>query len=61
VEVLKAMQLLDSGRQIRFYEKKMKRLQMQSGKVKAKTLGQLKSNIDNLTANKPRVSIYMYR
>ncbi|XP_064628385.1 uncharacterized protein LOC135487986 [Lineus longissimus] len=54
VEVLKAMQLLDSARQIRFYEKKMKRLQMQSGKVKAKTLGTLKSNIDNLNANKPK-------
>ncbi|KAL3857791.1 hypothetical protein ACJMK2_012426 [Sinanodonta woodiana] len=53
VEVLKALNLLDAGRQIRVLEKKMKRLQLSSGKVLPHTLGKLKSKIDNLNAIKP--------
>lgn len=52
-EVLKALTLLDSGRQVRVLEKKMKRLQMSAGKVKPTTMGKLKSDIDNLNKNKP--------
>ena len=55
-EVLKALTLLDSGRQVRVLEKKMKRLQMSDGKVKPHTMGKLKSDIDNLNKNKPKVS-----
>ncbi|KAK3576583.1 hypothetical protein CHS0354_011259 [Potamilus streckersoni] len=53
VEVLKALNLLDAGRQIRVLEKKLKRLQLSSGKVLPHTLGKLKSSIDNLNAIKP--------
>ncbi|XP_070563497.1 uncharacterized protein [Ptychodera flava] len=53
VEILKALTLLDSGRRVREFEKKMRRLEMQ-GKVKRKTIGKLKSNIDNLNAVKPK-------
>lgn len=52
-EVLKALTLLDSGRQVRVLEKKMKRLQMSAGKVKPQTMGNLKRDIDNLNKNKP--------
>jgi len=55
-EVLKALTLLDSGRQVRVLEKKMKRLQTSAGKVKPTTTGKLKSDIDNLNKNKPLVS-----
>jgi hypothetical protein len=58
-EVLKALSLLDSGRQVRVLEKKMKMLQMSAGKVKPQTMGKLKSDIDNLNKNKPSVSIYL--
>ena len=55
VEVLKALTLLDSSRKIRVYEKKLKRLQMATGgKVKPKVMGKFKSDIDNLTAIKPK-------
>ncbi|XP_077977073.1 uncharacterized protein LOC144432683 [Glandiceps talaboti] len=54
VEILKALTLLDSGRRVREFEKKMRRLEM-TGKVKRKTIGKLKSNIDNLNAIKPKV------
>lgn len=55
VEVLKALTLLDSSRRIRVEEKKLKRLQLQTnGKVKPKVLGKFKSNVDNLTAQKPK-------
>ncbi|KAH3736540.1 uncharacterized protein LOC127850969 [Dreissena polymorpha] len=53
LEVLKAVTLLDSGRQIRVLEKKMKRLQTSAGKVKPTTIGKLKSDIDNLNKHKP--------
>ncbi|XP_060085365.1 uncharacterized protein LOC132564751 [Ylistrum balloti] len=52
VEVLKALQLLDSGRQVRVKEKQLRRLQISTNKVLAKTLGKLKSDIDNLNAIK---------
>ncbi|XP_048769529.2 uncharacterized protein LOC125675774 [Ostrea edulis] len=51
-EVLKALQLLDAGRQARVLEKKMKMLQVSKNKVKAKTIGKLKSDIDNLNKMK---------
>ena len=57
-EVLKALLLLDSGRQIRVLEKKLKRLQVSAGKVRPRTLGKLKSDIDNLAKNKPMVSFF---
>lgn len=55
VEVYKAVTLLDSGRTARAFEKKLKRLQIQKNKVKADTMGKLKSNIDNLMTIKPTV------
>nr|XP_022290775.1 uncharacterized protein LOC111102373 [Crassostrea virginica] len=51
-EVLKALQLLDAGRQARVLEKKMKMLQVSKNKVKPQTLGKLKSSIDNLNKMK---------
>ena len=56
-EVLKALSLLDAGRQVRVLEKKMKRLQFSTGKVKPQTMGRLKSDIDNLNAIKPLVGV----
>lgn len=53
VEVYKAVTLLDSGRTARAFEKKLTRLQVQKNKVKADTMGKLKSNIDNLMKIKP--------
>lgn len=55
VEVLKAISLLDSGRQIRVLEKKLKQLQLSATKVRPRKIGKLKSDIDNLTALKPSV------
>lgn len=52
-EVLKAVALLDSGRQVRVLEKRLKQLQVSGSKVKPTTLGKLKSDIDNLNKNKP--------
>ena len=56
VEVLKAITLLDSSRQIRVHEKKLKRLQM-AGKVKKTKVGKIKSDINNLNKIKPKVSV----
>ncbi|XP_041350621.1 uncharacterized protein LOC121369645 [Gigantopelta aegis] len=53
VEVLKALTLLDSGRQVRVLEKKVKRLQLSGTKVGKSKMGKLKSDIDNLNAIKP--------
>ena len=61
VEVLKALTLLDSGRQIRVIEKKVKRLQLSGTKVSKKKMGKLKSDIDNLNAIKPPVSYISWR
>ena len=58
-EVLKALQLLDSGRQVRVMEKKLKRLQLSGTKVSPKKMGKIKSDIDNLTALKPPVSVIL--
>ncbi|KAL8588504.1 hypothetical protein ACOMHN_022291 [Nucella lapillus] len=54
-EVLKAIQLLDSGRQARVLEKKLKRLQLSGTKVNPKKMGKIKSDIDNLTLIKPPI------
>ncbi|CAF3867145.1 unnamed protein product [Adineta steineri] len=53
-EVLKAVTMLDAGRQIRVYEKQLKRLELSKTKCKATKLGKIKNNIDNL--NKLKVS-----
>ena len=54
VEVLKAATLLDSGRKTREWEKKLKRIQMQS-KVKVNKVAKIKTAIHNLNAIKPSV------
>ena len=54
-EVLKALQLLDSGRQVRVLEKKLRRLQLSGTKVNPIKLGKIKSDIDNTTALIPPV------
>lgn len=53
-EVVKAVTMLDAARQIRVYEKQLKRLELSKTKPKAAKLGQIKNNIDNL--NKLKVS-----
>ncbi|ESO89374.1 hypothetical protein LOTGIDRAFT_229223 [Lottia gigantea] len=55
VEVLKAVTLLDSGRQIRVLEKRVKRIELSGTKVKGQKMGILKRDIDNLKAIKPSV------
>ncbi|UJR08982.1 hypothetical protein I4U23_013232 [Adineta vaga] len=52
-EVLKAVTMLDAGRQIRVYEKKLKRLELSKTKTKTTKLGKIKNNIDNLNKLKP--------
>ncbi|CAF3362913.1 unnamed protein product [Rotaria socialis] len=47
-EVLKAVMMLDAGRQLRAYEKQIKRLELSKTKPKAATLGRIKNNTDNL-------------
>ena len=54
-EVLKAITMLDAARQIRVYEKQLKRLELSKTKPKVTTIGRVKNNIDNL--NKLKVSI----
>ncbi|XP_038078053.1 uncharacterized protein LOC119745626 [Patiria miniata] len=54
VEVLKAVTLLDSGRRMREWEKKLKRLQMQP-KYKQSKVAKMKTQIHNLNAIKPSV------
>ena len=56
VEVLRAVTMLDAGRQMRVEEKKLKCLQLSGNKVKPTKIGKLKSNIDNLRRTKPSVS-----
>lgn len=60
VEILKALTLLDSGRRMRVYEKKIKRLEISKNrnppaKVKSSTMGRIKSDINNLKFIKPKV------
>ncbi len=52
-ELLKAVTMLDAARQIRVYEKRLKRLELSKTKPKATKLGKIKNNIDNLNKLKP--------
>ncbi len=52
-EVLKAVTMLDAARQIRVYEKRLKRLELSKTKPNATKLGKIKNNIDNLNKLKP--------
>ena len=52
-EVLKAVTMLDAARQIRVYEKQLKRLELSQTKPNPRKLGKLKNNIDNLNKLKP--------
>ena len=52
-EVLKAVTMLDAARQIRVYEKKLKRLELSKTKPKTTKLGKIKNYIDNLNKLKP--------
>ncbi len=52
-EVLKAVTMLDAARQIRVYEKRLKRLELSKTKPKATKLGKIKNTIDNLNKLKP--------
>ena len=54
-EVLKALQLMDSGGQVRVLEKKLRRLQLSGTKVNPIKLGKIKSDFDNTTALIPPV------
>ena len=47
-EVLKAVTMLDAARQIRVYEKQLKRLELSQTKPNPSKLGRIKNNIDNL-------------
>lgn len=55
VEVLKAVNLLDSGRKIRQLEKKIKRIQ--AGGAKKKTIGKLTSSVNDLKREPVRGSL----
>ena len=57
VEVLRALNILDAGRQCRVLEKRLKSLQLSGAKVKQKKMGKLKSDIDNLNKLKPPVNM----
>jgi hypothetical protein len=52
-EILKAVTMLDAARQIRVYEKRLKRLELSKTKPNATKLGKIKNNIDNLNKLKP--------
>ena len=54
-EVLKAVSMLDAARQIRVYEKRLKRLELSKTKTRATKLGKIKNQIDNLNKLKPSV------
>lgn len=47
-EVLKAVTMLDAARQVRVYEKQLKRLELSATKPNPRKVGKLKNNIDNL-------------
>lgn len=55
VEVLKAVNILDAGRQIRVIEKKLKLMEHYKVKVKPQKLNKHKSAINNLKAIQPKV------
>ena len=50
VEILKAVTILDAGRQGRVIEKKLKRLELAGKKPSPMKMGKIKSNKDNLAA-----------
>ena len=52
-EVLKAVNMLDAARQVRVYEKRLKRLELSKTKPKVTKLGKIKNQIDNLNKLKP--------
>ncbi|XP_022103530.1 uncharacterized protein LOC110986179 [Acanthaster planci] len=57
VEVLKAASLLDTGRRVRTWERRLKRLQMYPKKLARKqnrAVGKIKAQINSLMANKPK-------
>ena len=54
VDVLKAVTILDSARETRAKEKKIKRLELSGSKIKPHKLGQIKNDINNLTLLKPK-------
>lgn len=55
VDVLKALTILDSGREIRAKEKKLKRHELSGSKLKSHKLGIIKNDINNLTLLKPKI------
>ena len=60
VEVLKALTALDAGRRMREKERRLRQLQVliqDQVKIKPKKVSKVKSDIDNLNANKCKVSI----
>jgi hypothetical protein len=54
-DVLKALVILDSGREIRAKEKKLKRHELSGSKLKSHKLGVIKNDINNLTLLKPNI------
>ena len=54
VDVLKAVTILDSAREARAKEKKIKRLELSGSKIKSHKLGQIKNDINNLALLKPK-------
>jgi hypothetical protein len=54
VDVLKAVTILDSAREARAKEKKIKRLELSGSKIKSHKLGQIKNDINNLTLLRPK-------
>ncbi|CAL1539878.1 unnamed protein product [Lymnaea stagnalis] len=53
VEVLKALNMLDAGRQVRTLEKRLKCLELSTTKVKPQKISKLKMDINNLNKVKP--------
>lgn len=53
VDILKAVTILDSAREIRAREKKIKRLELSGSKIKPHKLGKIKNDINNLKLLKP--------
>ncbi|XP_072178023.1 uncharacterized protein [Diadema setosum] len=57
-EVLKALMMLDAGRQVREKERRLRQLQIMiqdKGKVRPKKMSKVKSDIDNLNKTKPKL------
>ena len=58
VDLLKAVSILDSSREKKSIEKKIERVQKCGSVMKAKKLGQLKNDIQNLEKIKPKVGSF---